>query len=510
MLPFSPTLTLPRGFFFLCCCFSQDERKKSSSNSQIVILRTSYHSSSGNIDRASQLTMESSSSSSKKILLFKLPAELLIPLLSEWLSIEDVAKLDTAMANRSHRGAFLQLLENVRTEIHCDLDASPRLHWLSLRRIHVESMELTLKNNYLKKNCKRLKSYNIELLERIPLSKLRKLVLYSRKFRLLPDVVMSHIGSVCSVLEHLQLNVESEFNAVGFLSILRRCQMLKSIDLGECILKRFTATDIEGMHQYGHLFTTFNITSITPQFLDLIVRCPNLKKVTFAIQRLDLVRLPEIGFSFQDRGCPNAGLLLLQQHCKQLLTIRFLNCGCLTDASLAHISQIQSLQNLDLSNCKTVTDVGLHALFRGCPNLQSFSLTKNYGVSISDQGFWGLRNALCSQSLVNIELRFCDRPVPFSPAFEVVLGESLACCHNLATVLIRGGDFGDTGMALMCGGCLNLKSLALTQSESLTIDGLLLAASTCPLLREMEVKGVSTVVIRKFNERFPAVMLSDS
>ena len=102
------------------------------------------------------------------------------------------------------------------------------------------------------------------------------------------------------------------------------------------------------------------------------------------------------------------------------------------------------------------------------------------------------------------------------------MGESLACCHNLETFTLHyyaDVSFGDAGLALMCEGCPKLKDLTLVHGETLTIDGLMHAASTCPLLHEIRVvifggdeedlEGFTEADVEIFETRFPSVELHE-
>ena len=477
--------------------------------------------------------------------------------------INDVCRLDMSMTNHSFRAAFLQLLENIRsTSVNGRYgpDSFSKLRWLSLRRIYVESVELD--------------RFEIDQLKMLKLMMLRKLILRDvddlrvlnatinspmlqsldidnkmmrHKDNVLSDQGIGHIGNRCSALEHFRLDVVSTITAGALLSILRGCQMLKTVEFLDCkILRIFTASEIESLQPFGHLFIGLHFpdrypcpaTSFYPPsfgrlkaFADLVTHCPNLKKLG-----LGNMRNPQYRHEGQDDtvlvhlgqycplveeidldmmvSCPDAGLLLLSQNCMNVHKIHLQYCDGLTDTSLAHISRIQSLQELCFEDCNTVTDAGLGALFQGCPNLQFLSIS---GDDFSEQAFRGLRNAPWMQNLVTLYLWFNNGEL--TPEFDVVMGESLSCCHNLVTFSIHYYAR-DAGLALMCEGCPKLKDLTLIHGESLTMDGLMHAASTCPLLREIyvvifggdddDIEGFSEDDVATFETRFPTVALQET
>ena len=504
---------------------------------------------------------------STKPLYFQLPSEWLIILLSEWLLIEDVATLDMAMTNHSLRAGFLQILENIRsTSVNgrYGQESFQKLYWLSLRRVHVENIEL--------------EQFKIEQLNVLEMATLRKLILRDvDDIRVLSatinspmlqsldvdnsqqthnhdisDLAIAHIHCVCSALEHFRFNTFSSttITAGALLSILRGCKMLKTIELDCRVLMSFTASEIERLQPFGHVFTALQFpisySSSPPPppsgrmkaFCDLLAQSPNLKKITFE----NCPWSPERAHEGQDdsilvslaQHCPSveeidvngtvrsldAGLLLLSQNCMHVRKITVYECSELTVTTFAHISRIESLQELSISNCDTVTDAGLTSLLRGCPNLRHFTIA---GDGFSEQGFRGLKNAPCSQSLITIDVWFDNDSL--TPALDVIIGKGLASCHNLETISIRtsfseDASFGDAGLALMRKGCPKLKDLTLVHSETLTMAGLIRVASRCPLLGsisvdnfitndEDDVEPFSKADIRRLKKRFPTIEFSE-
>ena len=254
-------------------------------------------------------------------------------------------------------------------------------------------------------------------------------------------------------------------------------------------------------------------------FADLIAHCPNLKKLVlennlgdvYAHEGQDdsvLVSLArhcplveEIELNMTS-GCPDFGLLLLSQNCKNLVKIRFEDCEGFTDTSFEHIAKIQSLQELFCS-CNDITDVGFAALIRGAPKLRVFDI---FCDGFSAEVFRGLKDAPFVQGLVEIRIRGFMEEMDH---IDVIIGESLSCCHNLVKIVVSIDHFGDVGLALMSAGCPQLEVIEVDMSEILTIEGLMHVATKCPRLRLCDVKygGIdktfSEAEIEMFKARFP-------
>ena len=94
-------------------------------------------------------------SNPKVLLLFHVPQSLLVGLLSEWLDLRSLGRLDTAVSSKIYRPLFLNSLHIMRSETvenieRCEWSTCSTLgewsglwwRWLSIRRIYVESVSL--------------------------------------------------------------------------------------------------------------------------------------------------------------------------------------------------------------------------------------------------------------------------------------------------------------------------------------------------------------------------------
>ena len=209
----------------------------------------------------------------------QLPTEWIISFLSEWLDIKDVAKLDAAMTTHSQRPAFLQILNGIRsTSISrkYDFDSFPMLCWLSIRGIYVEDIELATYRRRQGELRDRLKMDQLKVLN---LMSLRKLVIdrvddlgifYAIRnsprlqslaidgYKSSEDSMVQTdlgVGSLCPALEHFSLagNIPT---AGALCMFFRGLPSLKTVELGYLnnFLRNFSASDIECLRPFGHLF----------------------------------------------------------------------------------------------------------------------------------------------------------------------------------------------------------------------------------------------------------------
>ena len=143
-------------------------------------------------------------------LLFKLPNAWLVALLSEWLDIPSIGKLDTATSSKQYRPQFLIGLHTMRSTSvdsfsHVVGSGRPRdwvgrwWRWLSIRQIYIENV--TLRGKEVTSECvipslQKVVTYSFENLDILHLvfncCKLRSLSLHTTHGD--GYILMSHTG----------------------------------------------------------------------------------------------------------------------------------------------------------------------------------------------------------------------------------------------------------------------------------------------------------------------------
>ena len=169
-------------------------------------------------------------------LLFQLPTAWLVALLSEWLDMPSIGKLDTAMSSKQYRPQFLDRLQNMRST---SIDAFSCLfsynhqtrgamkgfwwRWLSIREVHVESIVLrgdAVKSDLVIPSMRNvtLKSFTDDDLRNLVRTcpSLRSLNLFEPGCR--GSSRVSHLGF--SVLTDLQASLEEL--SIGMYAVRRR------------------------------------------------------------------------------------------------------------------------------------------------------------------------------------------------------------------------------------------------------------------------------------------------
>ena len=289
-------------------------------------------------------------------LLFRLPNDLFVRILSEWLVIRDVGRLDAAMTNEKNRQEFLQCLSQMRNlTVPRSFEGKHKhdvtlLTWISKRQIHVETLSL-------------LDFGKDDIIEGLHLPSLRKLI--AGKLHESPPW-LRHIPHLSPLLEELSVVVIHSRPVMEDLSyVLSQCRHLKNVFVDTMWFHiNFTEDVLEGLKPYGHLIVeirSFNGNSSTVTTAGFLKHCSRLKK-------LDYSRFVDNGTLLMcvAQSCPlleditfdtfsTHALLALTVNCKRL---RKIHCKCyvpelpdLTASAIKVLKQMDTLEELSLTGC---------------------------------------------------------------------------------------------------------------------------------------------------------------
>ena len=260
----------------------------------------------------------------KASFLFRLPNACLVAILSEWLDMPSIGKLDTAISSKLHRPQFLKSLQNMRsTSIDLFSDgphggfmggatgdwAGYWWRWLSIREIFVESATIEGSKFHSVLVIPSLRKLKIDYCGKIALPRelgqscpaLRSLALhYGREHDNQIDEQISAFGIICLYWKDLEeffysrrvstdhlrdrerLYEYYETTAVGLLDMLRRCSKLKKVSLtGDTLY----GVKLEELHPFDHLLHELHfegdVGSRVPNtgqaITSLLSKCSNLK-----------------------------------------------------------------------------------------------------------------------------------------------------------------------------------------------------------------------------------------
>ena len=429
--------------------------------------------------------------SEDNLLLLRLPKALNHQLLSQWLDVHDVGKLDTAMTNKKDRPEFLQCLKEMRNPSVPDSFNGKREHdvkmltWISARQIHVETLSLTRFDQHK------------EMIERLHLPSLRKLT----TGHFFVDW-MRHIPLLSPSLQELSVGGNNDRRTMeDFIFVLGQCLELKSVYIDSMMFQSRDHTDdvLAALQEFGHLI------------VEIRTACGYMRLVTttgFMNFIKCFSRLRKLGFSyFEDNGmllkcvaqscplleelsfdtCSKPALLELSQNCKFLQKVGICRfpLTTITIAEIEVLKQIDALEDLTLKGCG-LTDEKL-ALISGFQHLKHLKLQEYLGVhGLTGAGFRVLKGSPLSVTLQSISVSFeegGDHQLPVQ-GFDIAgMVAVVASCHNLRKAHLSYHR-NNAGLGVLGAGCPLLEEIKVTVGP-VTVDGLVALAEHCQHLTKV-------------------------
>ena len=183
-----------------------------------------------------------------------------------------IARLDTSVTPHDGcRKHFLQILQEIspnnvpsfeHTHDERPLHYKHSLHWLSIRRVPVETIILPYLNpSFLEdlrlQSLRNVTTHNIDDLELFHILNNHPL-LVSLKMKggrqRFTDLGIRLIGRLLPLLERLSIHdYDSPISCAAVIFVVHSCVKMKSIDLGE-IFDNFSNADLIRLQEFGHLF----------------------------------------------------------------------------------------------------------------------------------------------------------------------------------------------------------------------------------------------------------------
>jgi EIN3-binding F-box protein len=285
----------------------------------------------------------------------------------------------------------------------------------------------------------------------------------------------SFVGIDNKLLHTLDLSGGNITDA-GLLMIAQRCRQLKDITLRDCKMISDNgllalAANLPGLTSID-LFLTSNITcaGVTA----IAERCPALVKITIFADYLGTSG----SFALND------SIRAIAWGCPKLQTISIYH-GCrLSDESVAFlVERCKELRSVCLHGCNRVTDGGIKAIANSCPDLEKLILedlpwSRHY-CNITDECFI-IVGQKCSK-LVDISIAYtCITEIGVTDVGIAALARG---CPQLRRFSARGClSISTAGITALSHGCKDLRTIDFSMCEGIKDDSLLRITEGCPEL----------------------------
>ncbi|WJX35553.1 Transcription factor COE2 [Trifolium repens] len=319
--------------------------------------------------------------------------------------------------------------------------------------------------------------------------------------RPLTDVGLKAVAHGCPSLKFLNLWDVATISDEGLVEIANGCHQLEKLDL--CKLPTISDKALIAVAKNCPKLNELSIEScpkISNEGLKAIGKlCPNLRSVS-------IKNCPGVG----DQGI--AGLV---SGASFVLTNVTLESLAVSDYSLAVIGQygfvvtdlvlnslanvtekgfwvmgngraLQKLTSLTIGSCPGVTDVGLEAIGKGCPNVKNFELHRC--AFLSDNGLVSFTKA--APSIESLQLEECHRVTQLG-----LVGVLFNCGAKLkALTLVRCYGIKDMNLVLPAvSPCESVSSLSIRNCPGVGNSTLAVVGKLCPLLQKLELVGLEGV-----------------
>ena len=432
-------------------------------------------------------------------LFFRVKGDFIVVLLSEWLDLNCVGRLDMALTSKTHRPKWLDALREMKSPLINTFEHDHNsLQWMNCRGIRMTKL-MFYKSA---KGCLPA-NFSAELIHVLPQLMWINLTgcgcdNFTGRNGINDDVALL-IGHHCSRLVTLVLkNCKEGITPAGYNAIFENCKQLTSFVVDNAA-HGSAALNCLAMHctSLEHLEIRMQSDSeIQVPLRQVLKRQPHLKTLVVIIRQCSslenfvlepfvdaIVKHSPLLEELTIGGCCNHGMGLKPSPSLGLLRCRKLDMrDCESQPSdCEHIAKISTLQVLSISAPRNVVDDCLTALSKGCPALKELAVRSDWKHVFSTNAFKALSLAPFSSNLEKLTVergRVDDRCLVF-----------LSRCSRLHTVIMPLGEWPQTveGLKALLQECQLLRTLHL---RATTDEYLQAVGSGCPLLEDLLVEGV--------------------
>ena len=465
--------------------------------------------------------------------ILRFPEAIIKSLLEEWLTLKDIAKLDTAMTSRNFRPQLLKLMEGIvlpslTTEgLDCPLfrgggeqsdyfeeivhkfaisetkRSCEELYWLSIRKIFMKAFALVEIDDAFVETLAFPYLQDLHIFEGSERS-IHHLTHMSSNFTgvylygITESVGIRRVAEHCPNLQHFSLADPKITNGVvdELLFMFEHCTELEMVFLNDVM---FTDAECALLGQYGHLIVEIIDCKAETEsaFSAFIDKCVHLTQLTYFCSGDDGVVLDRAA-----KTCTKLEVLLvdevkttnvadLSQNCPFLRSLRIYGfADDFEPSSLVQLGRNLKLAELDFFYL-SLSEEALVAISRLGSVRELSCYDCDLGTCI---GFRSFKDSPISKSLTSfyVDKVVWDGEINMNSGRNCV--EGLACCSKLDRFTFNGASIDDALLTLLCTSCPVLKYISISieiQHNTLSIDGLTRAIMQCKHLKTIKLTQTS-------------------
>ncbi|KAJ8751678.1 hypothetical protein K2173_025840 [Erythroxylum novogranatense] len=289
------------------------------------------------------------------------------------------------------------------------------------------------------------------------------------------DEELSEIASGCHLLEKLDISHCASITDKGLIAVAKSCPNLTDLVIESC-----ANIGNGGLQAFGQYCTNLKSFSIKA--------CPIvgdqgiaglLSSATFVLTKVKL----------QSLNITDVSLAVIGHYGKAVTDLMLTSLPNVSERGfwvMGTAYGLQKLKSFTVTSCQGVTDGGLEAVGKGCPNLKQICLRKS--PLVSDNGLVSFTKA--AGSLESLQLEECHRITQFG-----LFGSLLNCGTKLkALSLINCLGIRDLNLGLPAlSPCKSLQSLCIRNCPGFGDISLTYLGKLCPELEHVELSGLEGI-----------------
>ena len=337
-----------------------------------------------------------------------LPDDMFKQELLQYLTVDDIVKLDNACMNHKYRPQLMEKISGVillgdKNEYMTAL----LFKWLGMRRIYLINMYLDFEDDSALSSS--IESNYVDQFRYIQHVVMRGAIrddmamfiishcqcllsidisdsYHDESSPQITDHTLRSIAEHCTGLQSLSLRYCWEITETGLIIISEHCTNLKSLKIGDCC--EITDVSIISISTHCTGLQSLNLRWC-PQITDA-----SIISISTHCTGLQLLNL-------ESRQITDASIISISTHCTGLKSLNLDGCLQITDVSIVSIStHCTGLQSLNLYSCRKITDTCIISISQNCTGLERLIVSE---TNITDASLIAIaKNCTRLQLIVNM------------------------------------------------------------------------------------------------------------
>ena len=394
------------------------------------------------------------------MLFLSLPTDLLADILTKWLHIRDVGRLDSAHCNKAQRNELLQFLDNDTLVFPMVISVwKGMLEWVLRRRVRMEGF------------------------------------VFERNFNLLFESTTNFIALNGQHISNLCFNsCDRETLLDPLTDVSFACPNLQIVSFGKCEIKSCIRGILTGCKKLYRLHFE-NCTNISDTCVAKI-HCPSITQLVMKDCATDSAltafanACPNLlSLELEQGSLTDASFIAIADNCPALMLLTIESVCAISDVAVVSIAKkCSSIVYIEMRNCARLTNSSIEALAQNCSNLKEITVVGS--CTITDAALIRLARELWWLS--KLILDGCSR---ITDVGIIAVAEHRKLLTELSLSGMR--NVTNTAVLAIANSCTKITKLNISDTK-VTDEGIAVIAQKSVQLRELICKRCSLLTERGY------------